>query len=55
MVPGGKTRFDFKEIEVNIPAPTDARIRRLIDQSAKELGLTTKQMPSGASQDAQAM
>ena len=50
-----KTKFDFKEINVNIPAPTDARIRALIDQSAKELGLTTKQMPSGAGHDAQDM
>lgn len=50
-----KTAFDFKEINVNIPAPTDARIRSLIDQSAKELGLSTKQMPSGAGHDAQDM
>jgi N-carbamoyl-L-amino-acid hydrolase len=50
-----KTTFDFKEINVNIPAPTDARIRTLIDQSAKELGLSTKQMPSGAGHDAQDM
>jgi beta-ureidopropionase / N-carbamoyl-L-amino-acid hydrolase len=50
-----KVTFDFKEINVNIPAPTDARIRSLIDQSAKELGLSTKQMPSGAGHDAQDM
>jgi N-carbamoyl-L-amino-acid hydrolase len=50
-----KVKFDFKEINVNIPAPTDPRIRALIDQSAKELGLTTKQMPSGAGHDAQDM
>src|SRR5216684_5429366 len=50
-----KTRFDFKEINVNIPAPTDARIRSLISESAKELGLSTKQMPSGAGHDAQDM
>ncbi len=50
-----KVTFDFKELNVNIPAPTDARIRSLIDQSAKELGLTTKQMPSGAGHDAQDM
>src|SRR6266446_7328420 len=50
-----KTTFGFKEINVNIPAPTDARIRSLIDQSAKELGLSTKQMPSGAGHDAQDM
>src|SRR5262249_38749831 len=51
----GRVSFDFKEINVNIPAPTDSRIRALIDQSAKELGLTTKQMPSGAGHDAQDM
>jgi len=50
-----KVKFDFKEINVNIPAPTDPRIRSLIDQSAKDLGLTTKQMPSGAGHDAQDM
>jgi N-carbamoyl-L-amino-acid hydrolase len=50
-----KVTFDFKEINVNIPAPTDERLRILIDQSAKELGLTTKQMPSGAGHDAQDM
>jgi N-carbamoyl-L-amino-acid hydrolase len=50
-----RVTFDFKEINVNIPAPTDQRIRALIDQSAKELGLTTRQMPSGAGHDAQDM
>jgi N-carbamoyl-L-amino-acid hydrolase len=50
-----KVTFDFREINVNIPAPTDARIRRLVDESAKELGLSTKQMPSGAGHDAQDM
>ena len=50
-----KVKFDFKEINVNLPAPTDPRLRALIDQSAKDLGLTTKQMPSGAGHDAQDM
>lgn len=50
-----KVTFDFKEINTNIPAPTNPVIRRLIDQSAKELGLTTKVMPSGAGHDAQDM
>jgi len=50
-----KVTFDFKELNTNIPAPTDSRIRATIDQSAKELGLTTKQMPSGAGHDAQDM
>jgi beta-ureidopropionase / N-carbamoyl-L-amino-acid hydrolase len=50
-----KTRFSFSEINVNIPAPTDERIRQLIIESAKELGLSTKLMPSGAGHDAQDM
>lgn len=50
-----KTRFSFTEINVNIPAPTDQRIRSLIVESATQLGLTTKQMPSGAGHDAQDM
>jgi N-carbamoyl-L-amino-acid hydrolase len=33
----------------------DGRIRRLIDDSAKELGLSTKHMPSGTNHDAQDM
>ncbi len=47
--------FSFKEINVNTPAPTDERVRRMIAESAKELGLTTKMMPSGAGHDAQDM
>jgi len=50
-----KTKFDFKEINVNIPAPTDPRIRSLITDAARDLGLTTKSMPSGAGHDAQDM
>jgi N-carbamoyl-L-amino-acid hydrolase len=50
-----KTKFDFKEINVNIPAPTDTRIRSLISATARELGLSTKPMPSGAGHDAQDM
>ena len=50
-----RTSFNFKELNANIPAPTDPRIRELIDKSAKELGLSTKQMPSGAGHDAQDM
>ena len=50
-----RTRFDFKEINVNIPAPTDARIRSLIAEAANELGLSTKSLPSGAGHDAQDM
>jgi beta-ureidopropionase / N-carbamoyl-L-amino-acid hydrolase len=50
-----RVTFNFKELNANIPAPTDPRIRAIIDQSAKDLGLTTKQMPSGAGHDAQDM
>ncbi len=50
-----RTKFDFKEINVNIPAPTDTRIRSLISEAARELGLSTKLMPSGAGHDAQDM
>ena len=50
-----RTKFDFKEINVNIPAPTDPRIRALIAEAARELGLSTKSMPSGAGHDAQDM
>ena len=51
----GGIQFHFKETHVNAPAPTNEGIRRLIFESAKELGLTTKLMPSGAGHDAQAM
>ena len=50
-----KTKFDFKEINVNIPAPTDPKIRALISEAAQDLKLTTKLMPSGAGHDAQDM
>jgi len=47
------TTFDFTETNSIVPAPTDERIRKLIDQTAKTLGFTTKWMPSGAGHDAQ--
>ncbi len=50
-----KTKFDFKEINVNIPAPTDPQIRSFIAGAARDLGLTTRLMPSGAGHDAQDM
>jgi hypothetical protein len=34
------TTFSFAETNVNIPAPTDPRIRAVIAQSARELGLS---------------
>ncbi|MBW2541867.1 MAG: Zn-dependent hydrolase [Deltaproteobacteria bacterium] len=50
------TEVAFEPIYVgDHPPPTDSRVRRLIDESARSLGLTTKQMPSGAGHDAQEM
>lgn len=47
------TKFTIKQVNATPPAPTDARLRKLIDESAKQLNLTTKLMPSGAGHDAQ--
>ena len=49
------TTFDFTETNSIVPAPTDERIRKLIDETAKSLGLTTRWLPSGAGHDAQEM
>ncbi|MGH9937212.1 MAG: M20/M25/M40 family metallo-hydrolase, partial [Blastocatellia bacterium] len=49
------TKFEFKQTNLTPPAPTDVRVRRVFDEAAKQLGLTTKFMPSGAGHDAQEM
>lgn len=49
------TRFDFAQVNSIVPALTDKRIRQLIEDTAKEWGLSTKSMPSGAGHDAQEM
>jgi len=49
------TKFEFKQTNSTPPAPTDVRVRRVIDEVAKQLGFTTKFMPSGAGHDAQEM
>jgi N-carbamoyl-L-amino-acid hydrolase len=49
------TQFAFAELHVNTAAPTDARMRKIISDAAASLNLTTRQMPSGAGHDAQAM
>ncbi len=49
------TKFDFTEVNAITPALTDERIRKVIAATAKGLGLTTKQLPSGAGHDAQEM
>lgn len=48
-----QTRFSFTEPVLTHPALTDKRFQKIIDDSAKSLGLTTKLMPSGAGHDAQ--
>lgn len=49
------TTFAFRMLDEDAPAPSDARVRALIADSARELGLTSRVMPSGAGHDAQAM
>ena len=50
-----RTSFAFHLLHENVPAPSDPRMRALIADSARELGLTSRVMPSGAGHDAQAM
>jgi len=47
------TSFDFTQTEEIMPAPTDERLRKIIGDTAKSLGLSTKRLPSGAGHDAQ--
>ena len=47
------TTFTFSEPSVVQPALTDPALQKLIDETARKLGLTTKLMPSGAGHDAQ--
>lgn len=49
------TTFSYKSLHENVPAPSDPRVRAAIADAARELGLRTKVMPSGAGHDAQAM
>jgi N-carbamoyl-L-amino-acid hydrolase len=51
---GNGTAISFRSIDFDAhPALTDERIRALIDSAAKELGLSSRRMPSGAGHDAQ--
>ena len=47
------TTFAMRLLSTNEPAPTDLRLRGLIEQSARQLGLGTRILPSGAGHDAQ--
>ncbi len=50
------TTISFSPIEATaVPTPTDPTIRKIIAESAEELGLSYLQMPSGAGHDAQDM
>jgi N-carbamoyl-L-amino-acid hydrolase len=51
----GGTAFQFKPLSVQYPAPANAAIRQLIEESARDLGLRTKSLRSGAGHDAQAI
>jgi beta-ureidopropionase / N-carbamoyl-L-amino-acid hydrolase len=47
------TTFAMRVMSTNEPAPTDPRLRRVIESSAQALGLSSRVMPSGAGHDAQ--
>src|SRR5215510_12668737 len=47
------TRFSFTDPVLSHPALTDKSFQKLIDDTAKQLGFSTKVMPSGAGHDAQ--
>jgi N-carbamoyl-L-amino-acid hydrolase len=49
------TTFAYVDLHQNVPAPSDPRVRSIIGESAKSLGLSTRVMPSGAGHDAQSM
>jgi N-carbamoyl-L-amino-acid hydrolase len=49
------TQFAFADLHSNVAAPSDARMRAIIGDAAKALGLSSRVMPSGAGHDAQAM
>src|SRR6478752_6287677 len=48
-----QTRFSFTDPVVSHPALTDKGFQKLVNDTARSLGLTTKVMPSGAGHDAQ--
>jgi N-carbamoyl-L-amino-acid hydrolase len=50
------TPVSFAEVQAALePAPTEPRLRRIISEAAKALGLSHRTMPSGAGHDAQEM
>ena len=51
----GGTRVGFAPITDHGPAPTDPRVRTVIAEAARGLGLSSRALPSGAGHDAQEM
>ena len=49
------TQFDYNELHVNVSAPSDPQMRKIIADAAGVLKLSSRVMPSGAGHDAQAM
>jgi beta-ureidopropionase / N-carbamoyl-L-amino-acid hydrolase len=49
------TQFAYSELHVNVSAPSDPRMRKIIADAAGGLKLSSRVMPSGAGHDAQAM
>jgi N-carbamoyl-L-amino-acid hydrolase len=50
------TPIRFAEVDVALePAPTDERLRKIVEEAAASLGLSHRRMPSGAGHDAQEM
>lgn len=47
--------FSFERFYISRAAPTEPRLRDIIEESARDLGLSTRRMPSGAGHDAQSM
>ena len=48
-----ETRFTFSDPIITRPALTEKRFQSLVEESAHQLGLSTRTMPSGAGHDAQ--
>jgi len=49
------TTFTFRRLSENVPALSDPAVRDAIRRAARDLGLSTRDMPSGAGHDAQDM
>jgi len=50
-----QTTLAFAPLHTNVAAPSDPKMRALIADATKSLGLSSRVMPSGAGHDAQAM